>query len=189
MAQVGGNGDIKTVAYSPDGTQLAVGTSNNVLYVMDVATKRMTKVLALDLYQGEGIAWSVDGTKVYYCGFTELVSVNAATGAELWRTPDSGGSFIKVSDDGTRILCGKHLHRSSDGALLFTHSYNDIDSLGLSRDGTKVLVGATSNLIQVRDALTGVNIGVLSGATRQLYGIWQIQTLSATGGPVLRFRS
>ena len=164
------------VAYSPDGTRLAIGGEGPV-QVLDAETGQ-------ELLKFEGnanvdwpIIFSPDGTRLATGDDKKLVKVwDAATGKELLSL--SGHSdwvhSIAFSPDGTRIATGsgdktaKVWDAGSGHELLTISDHTDVVSgVAFSPDGKKLITGSWDNTVKIRDAETGQVLVTPQGDARR----------------------
>src|SRR5262249_9779475 len=107
-ARVYGLGLMHTLAYSPDGEKLAVGTIAGI-EVWDVKSWRVESQLVGDSRAVRAVAWSPDRRQIVSGGEDHRVKIwNAATG-ELLRTLDGHSDTVYAvawSPDGSKIASG-----------------------------------------------------------------------------------
>jgi len=154
---------IDSVAFSPDGARLLMGT---------ISTVRLRNAATGQLLQsfkgiGEEVAVSRDGSRVLMAG--GVISPNDNT-AKLWdassgallRTFAHASSVVAIafSPDGSRVLTGSmdntaKLWDASSGVLLRTFEANNYaKTVASSSNGSRVLVGSTDG-VSLRDVATG----------------------------------
>src|SRR5262245_50437356 len=131
-------GDVKSVAFSPDGRKLASGSLHSTggdIKIWEIATKQ--EIVTLN---GNGhVAFSPDGRKL-------------ATLGEGSVSPTEGWNTAKLWDADT----GKEL------ATLKGHE-NDISSIAFSPDGRMLATGAWDETVRLWDSATGKELMVLKG--------------------------
>ena len=155
---------VNAIAYSPDGTRMAIGDDSGRLQVWDAQTSEV-----LLLWEGHSrtvmsVVYSPDGTTIATGNADKTVKVwDALTGA-LLRTLEGHSSNVTsvvYSPDGTTIASGSSdktvkVWDALTGALLRTlegHS-GTVNSVVYSPDGTTITSG-NDDTIQVWDVLTG----------------------------------
>jgi WD40 repeat protein len=95
---------VRSVAFSPDGKQLAIGTEDNLVILWDVATQTVIRTLTGHTNSVWTLDFSPDGSLLVSAGITQVIVWDPATGAPL-AGPD--GQFCAAfSDDGTLIATG-----------------------------------------------------------------------------------
>ena len=155
-----GKGIIKSIAYSPDGSQLAVGASTGI-WIYDAATGEELALLGGHTGVITSIAYSRDGKMLTSAHSADEKDGHAQYYAALWDTET--GTLIKTlsherrgytvpinsiafSPDGTRIAVG-----DNEGGLLWDvvtstlistlHHNSDIASVRFSPDGSTIAGG------------------------------------------------
>src|SRR5262249_39643182 len=103
----GNQGSMRSVAFSPDGTQIATGSSNNTATVWDA--EKGTALLELKGHTGavNSVAFSPDGKRIITGSGDRTVRVwDARTGTTLGELKGHTGAVTNVSfsADGTRLL-------------------------------------------------------------------------------------
>jgi WD40 repeat protein len=137
-----------SVAFSPDGTLLAVGANEPVIRVYAVATGTMVHT-----WEGHGlsIAFSPDGQTIAAPGWPDSSIVHfrdAATGQERGALPTQHGQIhsLAFSPDGRLFVSSTNgaavnLWRVSDGTLLERRRFrNSIDAVAFTPDGQGIVI-------------------------------------------------
>ena len=148
-----------SLAVSPDGTRLVVGTRTGLLYVWNAASGALIKsFLAYPWSNWDwesqilDVAYSPDGTKILTCGLNGYARLWDAATLEpvlTFRTLAESPQGVAFSPDGGRVLVG-----SGSGAALFDaqtgHQIYDFIGftpeaswISFSPDGTEFQAGAT----------------------------------------------
>ena len=174
------DGEVTAVAFSPDGTKVATGSSDHSARVFDAATG--AEISRLD-HDGNvtAVALSPDGTKVATSSghYGERV-FDAATGAEISRLDHDGGvSAVALSPDGTKVATssghygervfdvatGAEVSRLTTYPVSFLIDDSIVNVVAFSPDGTQVATGSSSSSYggpgyvgdaRVFDATTGI---------------------------------
>jgi serine/threonine protein kinase/Tol biopolymer transport system component len=143
-----------SVAFSPDGTTLAVGDINGGIGLLNVATLTLTAALIDPGSTGvDSIAFSPDGTTLAAGddnGRTYLWSVTTGKLAATLTDPGSKGvKSVAFSRDGTTLAAGDFNGRTylwniatkTITATLADPASQGVDSIAFSRDGTTLAAG------------------------------------------------
>ena len=175
---------VTSIAFSPDGTQLAVAGSHEVFLLSGDGTERQRRLIGLS-ERIESVAFSPDGTQLAVAGGRPgqegELQVWDTTSGELVRSISVGGDTIygaSWSPDGVHVAvgCSDNVVRAFDtttGAqTLFMGSHNDwpLDTVW-SQDGSQLVsVGRdmTAKLTEVAterfiDNITSITPGALKG--------------------------
>jgi WD40 repeat protein len=160
LKRIDGHTDIKSVAFSRDGTHIISGSYNKVCE-WDVLTGVELKELNGHTGIIRSVAFSSDGTCIVSGSDDNSVRVHALMSTELqWLT---GHTSVAFSRNGTYIVSGsddKSVQDASTGMELkrlngHTHY---VTSVAFSSDGTCIVSGSDDKSVQVWDALTGMGI-------------------------------
>lgn len=162
----GGEGGVYALAFSPDGALLACGSSDSSIYLWEVKTERIVKVLRGHEDHVVAVTFSPDG-KVLASGSNDF-SVrlwDVASGKvldvllhhthQIWSVAisDNGKILASGGSDGTVCLwdieTGQHnqLNRTLDGYTA------PIYALALSSDDKRLATGESNGVIRIRDAI------------------------------------
>ena len=177
-----GKGTINGIAYSPDGSRLAVGGSIGI-WVYDADTG--TEVALIGGYTGwvNSVSFSPDGNTIVSGGRHQAVRFwDAATG-NLINTLEHGRRNTHVlsvaySPDGTTIASGGsdgtvQLWNAATGNLINTlrgHT-GDVYSVAFSPDGTTIAGTGEDSTVRLWDTATGNRINTLTGHTDRVYSV------------------
>ena len=95
-----------SVAFQPDGKQLATGCKNQVV-LWDAITGK--QIRALDGHKGivAWVAFSPDGQRLFAADTQNIKAWNPATGAELFTIPSKGYKHFVLTPDGKQWPCCK----------------------------------------------------------------------------------
>ncbi|KAJ7314193.1 quinon protein alcohol dehydrogenase-like superfamily, partial [Mycena albidolilacea] len=173
VSMQGHGNSVWSVAFSPDGTRIVSGSSDNTVRIWDAATGTEEQKL-----EGHGnsvwsVAFSPDGTRIVSGSSDNTVRIwDAATGTEEQKLEGHGNSVWSVafSPDGTRIVSGSsdNTVRIWDAATgteeqkLEGHG-NSVCSVAFSPDGTRIVSGSSDNTVRIWDAATGTEEQKLEG--------------------------
>ena len=176
-----GKGTISEIAYSPDGSRLAVGGSIGI-WVYDADTG--AEVALVGGYTGwvNSVSFSPDGNTIVSGGQHQAVRFwDAATG-NLIHTLEHGRRNTHVlsvaySPDGNTIASGgsdgiARLWDAATGNLrnTFVHG-REVNSVAFSPDGTTIASGGTDSTVQLWDTATGNRINTLTGHEGYVFSV------------------
>ncbi len=167
-----GQEGVFSVAFSPDASLTAAGTSHGVVHLSSLETRRQVR----QLDTGEGLVRSIDffpgGTRlltaacwtgpsgggIYTCDIGRITVWDLATGQEVWRyqndtpapwravlTPDGSLVAVAMMDGSVRLLdaaTGEEL------AVLYGHTMR-VNDVAFSADGTLLVSGAADGTVRV----------------------------------------
>jgi WD40 repeat protein len=169
------------VAFSPDGTRLALGSwAPRTVTVWDAAPNQLGKAsmpllrLSGHLSQIHGVAFSPDGKLLASASLDGMVKVwNAATGMEVrtLKGHANGVKRVEFSPDGTRLASA-----GQDGTVKLWDTTTDPEALTLedgrgmvafSSDGTQLAWVRKDGRVSLADATTGQERGTLQGPTNR----------------------
>jgi hypothetical protein len=159
-------------AFSPDGRLLAFTAQRrgrDVLYLLDVRTRKAVRRFELPLEGVTSPSWSPDGTRLVFSGsnggLTDLYLVNA-DGSHLQRLTDDrfGDGQPQWSPDGTRIAFATDRGDEESLRLLRLPKWR-IAVLDLERGGTTVLPGQAGLNLNPMWAPDGRSLAYVSDRT------------------------
>ena len=171
----GSNAPVKSVAFSPDGTLLLIGSDDGYARLWETASGRHLSTLEGHSAPVESVAFSPDGTLV-------LTGSDDGT-ARLWETASGrhlstleGHSAwvnsVAFSPDGKLVLTGSNdgtarLWETASGehlGMLETTTYrNSVNSVAFSPDGKLVLTGSRDGYARLWEAASGKLLSMLVG--------------------------
>src|SRR5262249_43367927 len=98
------------IAFSPDGTMLAVGNSDNTVKIFNVSSGALMRTLTGHTFFIAGIGWSPDRSMVAAGSWDTTIRIwNASTGAFIRSLSNGGEDPVYAaawSKDGTKIAGG-----------------------------------------------------------------------------------
>jgi WD40 repeat protein len=171
-----------SVAFSPDGTQLAttestvmggVAGSDFCITVWDVKGRRKVRTLPGHNARVTTVAFSPDGTRLASGGFEHELKVwDVANGREL-RTLHGHKAWVTTvvfSPDGTRLASGSFdqtvkVWDAAGGQDLHTFRGHNasVDAVAFSRDGTRLASGGSDRTVKVWDVASDQEFRILQG--------------------------
>jgi TIR domain/WD domain, G-beta repeat len=169
----GHTGTVIAVVFSPDGTSVLTGSTDNTARLWDAATGKMVATLAGHTGLVFAVAFSPNGGRVLTGSDDKTARLwDAATG-KLVATLEGHTSRVTTvafSPDGTSVLTGSddntaRLWDAATGktvAKLEGHK-DGISAVAFSPDGTRVLTGSDDNTARLWDAATGKTVATLEG--------------------------
>ena len=117
VARFGKGPATKTIAFSPDGTQFAIGWKTGI-WIYDAETYQETALFTMDgTTEITAFAFSPDGKTLAGTGGNETRLWDVATGQHK-QTLNSGASHITFSPDGQTLAIGRYLWDASTGGQL-----------------------------------------------------------------------
>ncbi len=182
---------VESVAWSPDGTKIAVGVGRIVI-VFSSSGELLWKSLRQDGYV-QSIAWSPDSTKIAIAITTYdeilprgMIAVFSSSGELLWKK-DNIAESIAWSPDGIKIAVGGGRGVdifSSSGLLLWNiEGFDDnVRCVAWSPDGSKLAVGGDFGKVIV---FTWAGLPLTSPTTSTVHYVtpestWSLHTTAST---------
>jgi WD40 repeat protein len=163
---------VSSVAFSPDGTTLASGATDDTVKLWDVASGREVRTLAGHTEDVESVAFSPDGHTLASGSDDYTVKLwDVASGREL-RTLTAHTFWVRTvafSPDGHTLASGsidktvKLWDVASGSDLRTLTGSNYVDSVAFSPDGRTLASGSRDNLIQLWDVASGREVRTLAG--------------------------
>ncbi|HSJ65355.1 MAG TPA: hypothetical protein VK922_15795 [Gemmatimonadaceae bacterium] len=148
---------IFSIALSPDGETLAIGTANS-LHLMDVATRTVTANFTTP-GAVNGLAFTPDGNRLYASQFTADIvgEFNPRTQSHLRNIPAAGTpQGVAVSPDGVILFVAKeHIQQGLEVINLTTNERHEVNTgggcfgLALALDGTEVWLACGGRVLAV----------------------------------------
>ncbi len=169
----GHSGSVNAVAWSPDGSRIAAGSTDGTVQVWDG-----TNGGNVYTYQGHtspvrAVAWSPDGKRIASGSLDKTVQVwDAANGGNVYTYRGHSNSVPAVawSPDGRHIASGGddrtvQVWDAANGGNVYTYrGHSDIvDTVGWSPDGRRIASGSYDKTVQVWDAANGGNVYTYRG--------------------------
>jgi WD40 repeat protein len=159
-------GEVKALAFSPDGRVLAAVTGAGQLTVWDVAARSLRHELPFGGGYSVGIAFSADGRRLAAAGTSGVDLWNVATGASLGGLAQTAwANAVDFSPDGALVAIAAggipraELWHVADHAIVATlesgpDAAGDVISVAISPDGRMLALGSYGNVVRVWDLRT-----------------------------------
>jgi predicted dehydrogenase len=190
---------VTSLAFSPDGKTLAVG-SKNVVDLIDVETRKSRAKLTDVNGQARALAFSPDGTRLVVGAYQSVALWNPATGERVAELKGHRGyvTGAAYSPDGARIVTSSDdetarlwLLSANDGSVVLKGHADPVNGVAWSRNGRWIATAAGDETrstrpgeIKVWDATTGEEVFRLGdhakAATAVAFSV--DSTLLASGG-------
>jgi WD40 repeat protein len=169
---------VESIAWSPDGSRLATGSSDRTAKVWEAGTGRELLTLTGHENAVMGIAWSPDRSKLATASYDSAKVWEANTGRELLTLRGHQGwvETVAWSPDGTRLATASEdktarVWESGTGRELLTlygHAAR-LKSIAWSPDGTMLATTSEDLTAKVWEAATGRELRTLRGHEGGVY--------------------
>ncbi|CAG7852581.1 Ribosome assembly protein 4 {ECO:0000303/PubMed:16221974} AltName: Full=Notchless protein homolog 1 {ECO:0000250/UniProtKB:Q9VPR4}; AltName: Full=Ribosome biogenesis factor RSA4 {ECO:0000303/PubMed:19737519} [Serendipita indica DSM 11827] len=168
----GHEGEVSAVGFSPDGSQIVSGSSDNTIRLWDAATgQAVGEPLRGHEHWVNAVGFSPDGSQIVSGSSDNTIRLwDAATGqavGEPLRGHEGVVSAVGFSPDGSQIVSG-----SSDNTIRLWDAATGqavgeplrghegrVNAVGFSPDGSQIVSGSDDNTIRLWDAATGQAVG------------------------------
>ena len=166
---------VRSVAYSPDGSQIASGSVDSAIRIWDAETGGHIRTLEGHTGTVWAAAYSPDGSQIASGGADKTIRIwNAKTGEHV-RTLTGHQNDVRsaaYSPDGSQIASGSQdntirIWNAETGEHIRTltgHSHWII-SAAYSPDGSQIVSGSVDKTVRIWNAETGGHIRTLTGHT------------------------
>jgi WD40 repeat protein len=148
-------GEVKALAFSPDGKTLAALTGFGELTLWDVRSRTLRRELAVSPGALAGVVFSPDGTKLLTSGADGITLWNVRTGAGLGSF--GLGSDLALTPDGTLVASGLEVWDVATRkrvASMEADPEADELSVAFSPNGLTVAVGGYGRFVRLWDVKT-----------------------------------
>lgn len=169
----GHQGAIKSVAFSPDGTQVLTGSWDWSAQLWDVASGREITSFEGHDERVTSVAFSPDGARVLTGSMDGSMRMwDAASGAQLQQYNSQADRITDVafSPSGRHALAATNhgaarLWDVASGREIrqFSGHEDALTSVAFSPDGTRILTGSADATARIWDTATGAQVRVLTG--------------------------
>jgi len=176
-----GMGPTQSVAWSPDGTEIATGSTDGRIRTWDAQNTRQLLTLVGHTSHVLSIAWSPNGTKIASGSADNTIKIwNAQTGAIL-QTLTGHSDYVETvswSPDGTKIVSGSDDHtikiwnaRSGLELQTLAGHADFVYSVAWSPNGSLIASGSKDSTVKIWDAQTGTLLHRITGHERSVYSV------------------
>ncbi|KAJ7260958.1 WD40-repeat-containing domain protein [Mycena haematopus] len=165
--------EVQSVAFSPDGSRIASGSSDHTVKVWNVATGEEQQTFSGHSGRVQPVAFSPDGSRIASGSWDKTVKVwNVATGEEQQIFSGHSGRVQSVtfSPDGSRIASGSwdktvkvwNVATGEEQQTFSGHLYG-VNSVAFSPDGFRIASGSWDMTIKLWNVATGEQQQTFSG--------------------------
>ena len=164
---------VRSVAWSPDGKQLATASDDETVKVWDTSTGREVLTIAGHKKGAWSVAWSPDGERLAVAGGDTTAQVwEAGTGRNLLTLSDHKRfESVAWSPDGKHLATGSgdqtaKVWDATNGRTLMTFSghKDSVECVTWSPDGKRLATGSGDQTAKVWDVATGREVLTLAAA-------------------------
>ena len=177
-----GNGLVRAVAYSPDGSRIVATSGDRVVRVWDASSHAQLLTLTGHAAAVWDLAYSPDGTRIVTCAEDRTVKIwDAATGTELATLTGHTGRLTAVaySPDGRHIVSGsdedetlKIWDAASSTELPPASGHTEVvNAVAYSPDGTRIVSGSDDKTLKVWDSTDGTELATLTGHADEVWAV------------------
>ena len=170
---------VQALAWSPDGSRIASGSSDETVQIWDATTGVQVRIYHGHAGSVSTIAWSPDGTRIASGSDDGTVQIwDATTGEQVGTYGSHSHAVCTVvwSPDGVLIASGSfdktvRVWDASTGRYVLTYrGHSDcVEAVAWSPDGTRIASGSDDGTAQVWDASTGKHVLTYSGHAKAVY--------------------
>jgi WD40 repeat protein len=160
-------GKTKALAFSPDGTRLAIGSEDREARLVDVTNG---KVLWVYIHNNEVscVAFSPDGTKLATTSYNgEIYLLDAVSGGLLWEQHhNEGATVVAFSSDGSQVVTAGfdkkvRYFRAETGMELRELGFEGacyVNSIAFSSNGKQWAVGTSNSKVILMDTMDNSDV-------------------------------
>jgi len=155
---------VVSINWSPDGSRIASGNANGLIYIQDALTGQILKTLAGHSGPVFDVAWNPDGSKLASVGADKTVRIWDTTSGQLLFTL-TGHLDITVSviwsADGSKIFSGStdepdtlRVWNAINGTLIGAFPSGIVIDMAVSPDGTRLATANPAGGVGIIDTAT-----------------------------------
>jgi len=178
VLQTGHTQEVTSVAFSPDGRQLATSSRDNTMKLWEVQTGALLRTLGGPAWGVTSVAFSPDGRLLASSGGAGTLLWDVQTGA-LLRSLDGryGDRSVAFSPDGRQLASTDSISITirdvQTGALLRTLNGHTqvVDSVAFSPDGRQLASGSDDKTIKLWEVQSGALLRTLVGHTSHVWSV------------------
>ena len=172
---------VKSVAFSPDGRQLASASADGTakLYALDVETealKQDTRSFEASPNNCTDFSFTPDGRKMVVNSRSKISLLDAATGEEI-QTFQGEGFDVAVSPDGRFLGCGapenkvKVIDQDSGKDVLLSGHEGPVNAVAFDRGGRLIASASDDGSVRLWDLSTGKAVHTLKGHSKKAHTV------------------
>ena len=174
-----GKGRINDIAYSQDGTRLAVAAAAGI-WIYDAHTGDERNILLGHTNSVARVVYAPDGTTLASGsrdGTVRLWDVNTGAPLKTFNPRVADIVSLAFSPDGTTLACGGHNHVqlldtvSGVSKVTFKASTHMVNTVAFSPDGTTLVTGDWDPQIRLWDTISGQLKATLTGHTAEVRSV------------------
>jgi WD40 repeat protein len=181
LTLTGHTNDVLSVAYSPDGSQIASGSVDRTIKIWDSSTVTEIRTLIGHTSIVYSVSYSPDGRQIASGGYDNNIKIwDSSTGEEIRTLTGHTDDVYSLaySPDGSQIASGSvdrtiKIWDATTGEEIrtLTGHTSYVSSVSYSPDGSRIASGSGDRTIKIWDASTGEEIRTLTGHTRHVKSI------------------
>ncbi|MFA5074026.1 MAG: WD40 repeat domain-containing protein [Nitrospirota bacterium] len=178
---VGYTGEVLSIAFSPDGKTMVIGTSEKKLVIYNVATWQITTTVEENNSRVTALAFSRDGKLLASGDRKKRVCIFDTT---TWKVSQKFKAYDDVealafNPDGSLLAAaggGKEKAmlwdvKNDELSKTLTSRYGDVRTIAFSPDGTQVAGGTSNNKVVLWETASGSELKVMEGHSRSVQTI------------------
>ncbi|KAJ6016426.1 hypothetical protein N7540_011017 [Penicillium herquei] len=164
---------VRSIAWSPDGRQLASGSDDNTVRIWDPTTGQSVSTFEGHSDPVQSIAWSPDGRQLASGSLDNTVRIwDPATGQSVSTLEGHSDWVLSIawSPDGRRLASGSldntvRIWDPATGQSVSTLEGNSdwVNSIAWSPDGRQLASGSDDNTVRIWDPTTGQSVSTFEG--------------------------
>jgi WD40 repeat protein len=167
----GHGGDVNSVVFAPDGTQLVSGSDDRTVRLWSVRTGGPLAVLEGHNHSVNSVAFSPDGTRVVSGShdstlrlwdtqsFKEIAVFRTNSGAVYAVAYSTNSLIVYGSGDGTVCVWNP----PADSQTFLKGHEAEVRAVAFSPDGTRVMSGSKDGMVRLSDSRTGGKLAAPEG--------------------------